>query len=218
MLHNPSATLCLGCVSQYCQIWSECSHSHTKDQVIHIYHHNYQSEKITTSAPHLYEAKTFQSTWQLPCGLIHQIRFEKLLAITSAAEHHGTKLEIRRVRQGWSPATRHPVLHEKVYLSKIALQAITPRDGVILSAGGAICVCVCVGGCLQPGGDLISEISLRLTKLSVKQSLVGNHAGGFWVGRYKRGTLKGWEDMETVSVWLVWEEKRSFVHQKSSDN
>lgn len=99
--------------------------------------------KITTSAPHLYDAKTFQSTWQLPCGLIHQIRFEKLLAITSAAEHHGTKLEIRRVRQGWSPATRHPVLHEKVYLSKIALQAITPRDGVILSAGGAICVCVC---------------------------------------------------------------------------
>lgn len=29
-----------------------------------------------------------------------------------------------------------PVLHEKVYLSKIALQAITPWDGVILSAGG----------------------------------------------------------------------------------
>lgn len=39
------------------------------------------------------------------------------------------------------------------------------------------------GGVLQPGGDLISEISLRLTKLSEKQSLVGNHAGGFWVGR-----------------------------------
>lgn len=35
---------------------------------------------------------------------------------------------------------------------------------------------------LQLGGDLISEISLSLTKLSVKQSFVGNHGGGFrWV-------------------------------------
>lgn len=42
-------------------------------------------------------------------------------------------------------------------------------------------------GVLQPGGDLISEISLRLTKLSVKQSLVGNRAGGFSGGE-REGT------------------------------
>lgn len=71
-----------------------------------------------------------------------------------------------------------PVLHEKVYLSKIALQAITPWAGVIVSGRG---------GGLQPGGDLISEISLSLTKLSVKQSLVGNRAGGFWVGSGRAG-------------------------------
>ncbi len=65
-----------------------------------------------------------------------------------------------------------PVLHEKVYLSKIAPQAITPWAGVIVNVRGGF----------QPGGDLISEISLSLTKLSVKQSLVGNHAGGFGWG------------------------------------
>lgn len=49
------------------------------------------------------------------------------------------------------------------------------------------------GGGLPPGGDLISEISLSLTKLSVKQSLVGNRAGGLgWgEGGQEWGTLRG---------------------------
>lgn len=70
-----------------------------------------------------------------------------------------------------------PVPHEKVHLSKTAPEAIRPQDGGSERGG--------VGdngrgdsGVLLPGGDLISEISLRLTKLSVKQSLVGSRAEG----------------------------------------
>lgn len=83
-----------------------------------------------------------------------------------------------------------PVLHEKVYLSKIALQAITPWAGVIVS--GRRGQCSGAGG-LQPREDLISEISLSLTKLSVKQSFVGNRAGGFgWgEGGQEWGTFRG---------------------------
>lgn len=70
-----------------------------------------------------------------------------------------------------------PILHEKVYLSKRALQTITPWAGVIVSKRrGNVWQWWWRG--LQPGGDLISEISLSLTKLSVKQSFVGNHSGG----------------------------------------
>lgn len=52
---------------------------------------------------------------------------------------------------------------------------------VILSVGREGCNSGGGGDCgvLLPGGDLISEISLRLTKLSVKQSLVGSRADGF---------------------------------------
>lgn len=59
-----------------------------------------------------------------------------------------------------------------------------------------------VGG-LQPGGDLISEISLSLTKLSVKQSLVGNRVcvwGGY---------------MEScASLWT----RRQMVHQNQTSS
>lgn len=79
-----------------------------------------------------------------------------------------------------------------------------------------VSVCVRAGGCLQPRGDLISEISLKLTKLSVKQSLVENRAECFWERKYKKGTLKVWEDMETVSVGLVLEKKYGTHNQKPS--
>lgn len=38
--------------------------------------------------------------------------------------------------------------------------------------------------------------------------MVENRVGWFGEGRDKKGTLKGWGDMETVSAWLVWEKKR----------
>lgn len=65
---------------------------------------------------------------------MHQIRFGNLLAIRSAVVRLGTKLKIHSVRQAYPCAAHRPVLHEKVYLSKITLQAVTPWDGVILSA------------------------------------------------------------------------------------
>lgn len=66
-----------------------------------------------------------------------------------------------------------PVPRDKVHLSKTAPEAISPQNGDSGAGGAGEC------GVLLPGGDLISEISLRLTKLSVKQSLVGSRAEGF---------------------------------------
>lgn len=54
----------------------------------------------------------------------------KLLAITSAAVHLGAKLEIHKVTQV-CPCTSLPLslfFMKKVYLSKIAPQAITPPE------------------------------------------------------------------------------------------
>lgn len=50
---------------------------------------------------------------------------------------------------------------------------------------------------LQPGGDLISEISLSLTKLSVKQSLVGNRGGGCFSFSFGWGR-EGGQDWSTL--------------------
>ena len=84
------------------------------------------------SAPHIYDAQTSRCTWRLLPTLTHQIRFEDLLAIKSAAEHLGAKLEIQVVTQSCPCATHCPCSPwKKVYLSKIALQAITPWAGVM---------------------------------------------------------------------------------------
>lgn len=77
-----------------------------------------------------------------------------------------------------------PVPHEKVHLSKTAPEAIRPQDGG--SERGGCGNGRGDNGVLLPGGDLISEISLRLTKLSVKQSLVGSRVEGG-----ERGRLRG---------------------------
>lgn len=77
-----------------------------------------------------------------------------------------------------------PVPREKVQWSISAPGAISPQDGNS-ERGQWWCWWGGWGvdsGVVLPRGDLISEISLRLTKLSVKQSLVGSRAEGFQGG------------------------------------
>ena len=62
-------------------------------------------------------------------------------------------------------------------------------------------------GVISPtGGDLISEISLSLTKLCVKQSLVGNHGEGFLGGgrEDRNGAHLGTERTSRLALQLVW--------------
>lgn len=107
-------------------------------------------------------------------ALTLQIRFENLLAITRAAEHLGAKLEIHRIKQA-CPCDTLPMLFMETFICLKYLRAITPWAAVIVSERGRE---FRGGGSPTMGGDLISKISLSLTKLSVKQSLVGNRAGG----------------------------------------